>query len=66
MRGSRSRRGNVVELGEDEQVLVAGEVAVRRNHLRHVADRAADPRGLATDVESGDRRGPAASAATAS
>ena len=50
--------GNVVELGENKQVLVAGERAVGGEQLGHIADHAPHVGGLADDVEPGDRAVP--------
>ncbi len=47
---------NVVEFGEDEQVLVAGERAVHGNRLRHIADDAANFHRLSSDGEAGHAR----------
>src|SRR3989442_15193760 len=43
---------DAVELGRDQQVLVSGQRAVGRQHLRHVADPRAYPRRLPYDVGS--------------
>jgi hypothetical protein len=47
---------NVVELGEDKQVLVAGERAVHRNRLRHITNGAANLHRLSGDGESAHAR----------
>ena len=44
----------MVEFGEDEQVLVAGERAVHRNCLRHITDSAANFNRLPGDGETAD------------
>ncbi len=47
---------NVVQLGEDEQVLVAGERAVHRNRLRYIANDAANFHRLSGDGEAAHAR----------
>jgi hypothetical protein len=43
------------ELGEDEQVLVAGECAISGHRLGHVADAATDGRAVGRHVEAVDK-----------
>src|ERR1035441_6669774 len=45
---------NVVEFGEDEQVLVAGQRAVYRDRLRHITDSSANLNRLPRNGETAD------------
>ena len=45
--------GDVVQLGENQQILIAVQVAVGGDQLGHVADEPAHLGGLVDDVEAG-------------
>src|SRR5208283_3689402 len=51
-------RGNIVQLSKEEKVFVAGKIAVCRNQLRDISDRAPNIPSIVNDIKSCNKRFP--------